>query len=253
VSFVAEFISTKHHVDRLFQKKLATKHTENTKKNKSASCGGSWYRGGLLTALAKVCGLVLAEDAAFAAAKGADLLGFVSHPPSPRHCEELAVAVPYLDRAVLVQVAERAEVILATARRYGFRQVQPYLPAATRAAGIRLLREAGLFVLLPWADEPGQISIAADLYLWEPSAQMTGLVGGSGQGHAMTYPPPGAFLLAGGLDATTLRSRVAALPEAARSLFRGVDAASRLEASPGLKDPAKVEAFIRSAHALEFA
>ncbi len=66
-----------------------------------------------MTPLAKVCGLVRAEDAAFAVAEGADLLGFVSHPPSPRHCADLSVAVSHLDRAVLVQVADRAEAILA--------------------------------------------------------------------------------------------------------------------------------------------
>jgi phosphoribosylanthranilate isomerase len=196
--------------------------------------------------------LVRAEDAAFAAAQGADLLGFVSHPPSPRHCADLTVATSYLDRAVLVQVADRAEAILAVARIHGFRQVQPYLPAATRGVGIQLLREAGLFVLLPWADEPGQVTLSADLYLWESSAKVTGVAGGSGQGHAMAFPPPGAFLLAGGLEATTLPSRVAALPVGTPSCFRGVDAASCLEAAPGRKDPAKVAAFIRTAHELEF-
>jgi phosphoribosylanthranilate isomerase len=206
-----------------------------------------------VTLLAKVCGLVRAEDAAFAASQGADLLGFVSHPPSLRHCADLSVALPHLDRAVLVQVAERVETILATARRFGFRQVQPYLPAATRGAGVQLLRAAGLFVLLPWADEPGQGTLSADLYLWEPSAQVTGVAGGSGLGHAMAFPPPGPFLLAGGLDATNLRSRVASLPEASRSSFGGVDAASRLEAAPGRKEPGKVADFIRRAHALEFA
>jgi phosphoribosylanthranilate isomerase len=206
-----------------------------------------------LSLLAKVCGLVRAEDAAFAAAQGADLLGFVSHPPSPRHCADLTVATSYLDRAVLVQVADRAEAILAVARIHGFRQVQPYLPAATRGVGIQLLREAGLFVLLPWADEPGQLPVDADRYLWESSPAITGVAGGSGQGHAMAYPPPGAFLLAGGLEATSMRDRVAALPDAVRRHLRGVDAASRLEAAPGRKDPAKVAAFIRTAHKLEFA
>lgn len=206
-----------------------------------------------MTRLAKVCGLVRAEDAAFAAGQGADLLGFVSHPPSPRHCQDLSMAAPFLDRAVLVMVAERTETVLAAARRHGFQKVQPYLPAVTREAGIHRLREAGFFVLLPWADEPGQLSLSADLYLWEPSSTVTGMAGGSGRGHAMTFPPPGDFLLAGGLDATNLRNRVRSLPPAAHPQFRGVDAASRLEASPGRKDPAKVAAFIRMAHELESA
>jgi phosphoribosylanthranilate isomerase len=206
-----------------------------------------------LNALAKVCGLVRAEDAAFAAAAGADLLGFVCHPPSPRHCADLSVAGPHLDRAVLVQVADRAEAVLAMARRHGFRKVQPYLPAVTREAGIRSLREAGFFVLLPWADEAGQLPVPADLYIWETSAAVTGVAGGSGQGHAMAFPPPGDFLLAGGLDATNLQERLMSLPASLRRRFRGVDAASRLEASPSVKDPAKVSAFIRTAHALESA
>lgn len=204
-----------------------------------------------MTPLVKVCGLVWPQDAAHAAAHGADLLGFVSHPPSARHCADLNVAAPHLDRAVLVQVAEAPESILATARAHGFRHVQPHLPASQRERGVQLLREAGIFVLLPWADEPDQAEVTADLYLWEPSPKATGLAGGSGLGHAMGFPPPGAFLLAGGLDGTTVTSRVAALPPDARVHFRGVDAASRLEASLGVKDPGKVLEFIRKAHDLE--
>jgi len=206
-----------------------------------------------LNALVKVCGLVRAEDVVFAAMEGADLLGFVSHPSSPRHCADLSVAEPYLDRAVLVQVADHAEAVLALARRHGFRKVQPYLPEATREAGIRSLREAGFFVLLPWADEAGQVALPADLYIWETSATITGVAGGSGLGHAMAFPPPGDFLLAGGLDGSNLLDRVKRLPSALRAQFRGADAASRLEASAGVKAPAKVSAFIRMAHQLESA
>jgi phosphoribosylanthranilate isomerase len=194
--------------------------------------------------LAKVCGLTSAEDAAFAAGQGADLLGFVSHPPSPRHCVDLSVAEAFLDRAVLVMVAERAEAVLETAQHHHFRRVQPYLPAQQRQQGVALLREVGLFVLLPWADEPGQAPVPADLYLWEPSAAQTGVAGGSGQSHPMAFPPPEPFLLAGGLDGTNLAARASALPLDIRPHLRGFDAASRLEASPGVKDPSKVAAFV---------
>ncbi|WP_243321242.1 hypothetical protein [Geothrix sp. SG200] len=197
-----------------------------------------------MSLLAKVCGLVRAEDAAFAAGEGADLLGFVCHPPSPRHCADLSVARPFLERAVLVMVADHAESVLEMARRRGFRRVQPYLPVSEREQGIALLREAGLVVLLPWADEPGQAPVPANLYLWEPSAVQTGVVGGSGQSHAMAFPPPGPYLLAGGMDGLNLADRAAALPPSARLGLRGFDAASRLEIGPGRKDPAKVAAFV---------
>ncbi len=205
-----------------------------------------------MRAIAKVCGLVRHEDVAFAAKQGADLLGFVCHPPSPRHCPDLSVAGPHLDRAVLVMVAETPQAILASAHRHGFRRVQPYLPEDRRKAGAQLLREAGLQILLPWPDEAGQAAVAADLYLWECNPALTGVAGGSGQTHAMAHPPPGPFLLAGGLGASNLKARVSALPAGARDHFRGVDAASHLEAAHGMKDPAKVAAFIRAAHDLEF-
>jgi phosphoribosylanthranilate isomerase len=163
------------------------------------------------------------------------------------------VAGPYLDRAVLVQVADGAEAVLALARRHGFRKVQPYLPAATREAGIRSLRAAGFYVLLPWADEAGQIPVPADLYVWETPAALTGVAGGSGQGHARAFPPPGEFLLAGGLDGSNVADRAGSMPSSLRTQCRGADAASRLEASPGVKDPAKVAEFIRRVHALESA
>ena len=205
-----------------------------------------------MSLLAKVCGLARAEDAAQAAAYGADLLGFVCHPPSPRHCADLTLAAPHLDRAVLVMVVEAAEAVLETARTFGFRRVQPHLPRSERARGGARLSEAGLFVLLPWADEPDQLPVPADLYLWEPSPATTGVAGGSGVGHSMAFPPPGPYLLAGGLDAARLGSRLAMLPSEARAHLRGVDAASRLEAAPGQKDPRKVADFIHAAHSLEF-
>lgn len=200
-----------------------------------------------MSPLAKVCGLTTAADAAFAAGQGADLLGFVNHPPSPRHCPDLAVARGFPDRAVLVMVAGRAEAILAVAEAHGFRHVQPHLPAAERHRGAALLRKAGCFVLLPWADEAGQEDLPADLYLWEPSPAATGVPGGSGQGHPMAFPPPGPFLLAGGLGGDNLAARAAMIPSAARTQLRGFDAASRLEAAPGIKDPAKVAAFVAAA------
>jgi phosphoribosylanthranilate isomerase len=196
--------------------------------------------------VAKICGLTEPEDAAFALREGADLLGFVVHPPSPRHCADVArAAAPAPERGVLVMVAEAAEPILRAAEASGLRRVQPHLPKAACPEALRRFLAEGLEVLLPWADEPGQGSMGSVGYLWEPSPAVTGLAGGSGQTHAMAFPPPGPFLLAGGLGPDNLAERLAAVPEAARSRLLGVDAASRLEASPGRKDPAKVRAFLQ--------
>jgi len=196
--------------------------------------------------IAKVCGLTTPEDVQMALDSGADLLGFLRHPASPRHCPEPGLPRLAGERAVLVAVADGPAEILRWARDTGARWVQPYLPDR---AGLAPLREAGLSIILPWPDEPGQAEADVDLYLWETSPKATGLPGGSGRGHAMAHPPPGPFLLAGGLDAEALAGRFAALP--AGGACRGFDAASRLEDAPGRKDPAKVKLFVQAAHLLE--
>ncbi len=201
--------------------------------------------------IAKVCGLTCAEDVAAALAAGADLLGFLQHPASPRHCPDLRLAGPARDRAVLVAVAGEAGTIGQWARAAGAGWVQPYLPAAARAAGVARLRAEGRRVLLPWPDEPDQEPLAADLYLWETSPGATGVLGGSGRGHAMGWPPPGPFLLAGGLHGAVLAERLAALSPELRARCLGFDAASRLERAPGRKDPGRVASFVRLSHELE--
>jgi phosphoribosylanthranilate isomerase len=201
--------------------------------------------------MAKVCGLASPADVAAALDAGADLLGFLLHPASPRHCPDLELVRLAGDRAVLVVVAGTAGGALALARRAGAGWVQPYLPGPERALAAALLRDDGLRVLLPWPDEPGQGAPAADLYLWETSPRATGLLGGSGQAHPMAFPPPGPFLLGGGLGGPVLAGRLALMPPGARDRCRGFDAASRLESSPGRKDPALVSDFVRNAHRLE--
>jgi len=199
--------------------------------------------------MAKVCGLTCAADVAMVLAAGADLLGFLHHPASPRHCPDLRLVRLAGDRAILVAVAGSAEGLLELARQAGAGWVQPYLPAPERARAVALLHAEGRRVLLPWPDEPDQTASAADLYLWEASPRVTGLLGGSGQGHPMAHPPPGPFLLGGGLHGAVLAARLAHLEP--RSGCRGFDAASRLERVPGRKDPALVASFVHNAHELE--
>jgi phosphoribosylanthranilate isomerase len=200
--------------------------------------------------LVKVCGLTTAEDAAFAAGEGADLLGFVVHPPSPRHCPDLPqAALAVRDRAVLVMVSDDPLELARTAAKAGIHRIQPHTTAAAKRRVVEALRAEAFDVLLPWPDEPGQDAVEACLYLWEPGAANTGLQGGSGKPNPLGFAPPGPFLLAGGLDGVNLAARVQAMPPALLPLLRGFDAASRLERSPGRKDPDRVRAYIRAARA----
>lgn len=200
--------------------------------------------------LAKVCGITTAADARFAHAQGADMLGFVHHPKSPRHCANIPAASAGLSyKGVLVMVGEDPAPMIAQANAAGLAWVQPHSGEA-RDEVAAALSAAGFQILLPWPDEPDQPFIQADLYLWEPSPAITGVAGGSGQPHLSLHPPPGPFLLAGGLDGPSLQTRLANLPAETKQNLRGVDAASRLEAAPGRKDPRKVIAYLENAHAL---
>jgi phosphoribosylanthranilate isomerase len=200
--------------------------------------------------LVKVCGLTTAEDAGFAADAGADLLGFVFHPPSPRHCGALREASRDVrDRAVLVMVSDDPVALARTAAMAGLHRIQPHCARAARRRVAEALSKEGFDLLLPWPDEAGQEAVDGGFYLWEPGAANTGLEGGSGQANPLGFPPPGPFLLAGGLDGTNLAVRAGTLAPALRPLLRGFDAASRLELSPGRKDPEKVRAYIQAAKA----
>lgn len=197
--------------------------------------------------LVKVCGLSNAADATFAAEAGADFLGFVDHPVSPRHCSDIASAVKgHEAQSVLVTTSHDSIKIMTDAQLYRIMRIQPHVPRAFRRGVVEVLRAHGFWILLPWADEPDQPNVEAELYLWEPSPNRTGVAGGSGQNHAMSHPPPGPFLLAGGLDGSNVCSRLALVPEGAKPFAQGVDAASRLESAPGFKDPSKVRAFIEA-------
>lgn len=205
-----------------------------------------------MSPIAKVCGITTAKDARMALDAGADLVGFVRHPASPRHCSDLAAAsVGVGARGVLVTVGDHIEPMIEEAVRHGLGWLQPYLPTSERTNALMRARTAGLKLLLPWPDSPDQEAAAADLYLWETAPAQTGVHGGSGQTHAAMFPPPGTFLLAGGLDGDNARERIDALPQEHRKQCRGADAASRLEASPGHKSVSKVQAFVSTVHAIQ--
>ena len=164
--------------------------------------------------LVKVCGLTREEDVAVAAEAGADLLGFVLAPESPRAAPEV-LPVPEGTLAVAVWVGEAGESNAA------LDQVHPREEGKVRGRDADVLREGEVVAThldLPWdEDDPGH---------WERAAAANGRI-----------------LLAGRLDA----DNVAAAVERVRPW--GVDASSRLESSPGVKDHAKVRAYVEAARA----
>jgi indole-3-glycerol phosphate synthase/phosphoribosylanthranilate isomerase len=164
--------------------------------------------------LVKVCGLTREEDVAVAAEAGADLAGFVLAAESPRAARAV-LPVPETMLAVAVWVGE-ADASPAT-----LDQVHERAEGKVRGRDAVLLREGtqvARVVDLPWGeDDPGH---------WERAAQAEGRV-----------------VLAGGLDGSNVAEAIRAVRPWA------VDASSRLEAEPGIKDPDKVRAYVQAARA----
>jgi indole-3-glycerol phosphate synthase len=162
--------------------------------------------------LVKVCGLTRDEDVAAAIEAGADLAGFVLVPESPRAAAEV-LPVPDTVLSVAVWVGEAGE------SRSDLDQVHPPEDGKVRGRDAAVLRD-GVQVAshldLPWEeDDPGH---------WDRAATAAGRI-----------------LLAGRLGPDNVAAAVARVQPWA------VDASSRLESAPGIKDHAKVRAYVEAA------
>jgi indole-3-glycerol phosphate synthase / phosphoribosylanthranilate isomerase len=164
--------------------------------------------------LVKVCGLTREEDVAVAADSGADLLGFVLAPESPRAASHV-LPVPEQMLAVAVWVGE------AGPSDADLDQVHTVEAGKVRGRDATLLRDSepvARVVDLPWGeDDPDH---------WERAAATEGRV-----------------VLAGGLGPENVGAAIAAVRPWA------VDASSSLEVSPGVKDHDRVRAFVEAARA----
>jgi phosphoribosylanthranilate isomerase len=186
----------------------------------------------------KICGMTNREDAVAAADAGATALGFNFYPQSPRyitpeHAAAIGSGLSVLKVGVFVDEPPARIEEIARAARLDIAQLHgserpdqmPDLPVwkAFRAT-------------IDWTPDLFD-SYKADAYL------LDGVEPGSGQvfcwkrAEALRY----RIILAGGLDETNVG-------EAIRTLdLWGVDACSRLERAPGLKDHQKMLRFVKAA------
>jgi indole-3-glycerol phosphate synthase len=162
--------------------------------------------------LVKVCGLTREEDVAVAAEAGADMAGFILVEESPRRAATV-LPVPDTMLSVSVHVGEYEN--------QGTDLVQLYdeLSGAVRGRDAVLLRDGEVVARaldLPWDEgDPEHLARAAE--------------------------EEGRVMLAGRLGPDNVRAAIDAVCPWA------VDAASRLEREPGIKDHDKVRAFVEAA------
>lgn len=197
----------------------------------------------------KICGIMSREDALAAADYGADALGFIAVPGGPRFLtpdayHALSSALPpFVARVVVAQRPEDAEEYLAdyvqhyadtqdTAR---VRRGAQFRIRAFRVRGEDTLREIAAYpdavgaVLLDAYHEDA-LGGAGETFNWELAREAKRL----------TDKP---IILAGGLTPDNVCDALDAVRPYA------VDVSSGVEASPGIKDHARVKAFIQAVRA----
>jgi phosphoribosylanthranilate isomerase len=198
----------------------------------------------------KVCGLTRESDVADAIDAGADALGFVLAPGSPRAIDSVRAAalmdgVPVL--RILVTVDTPAGGIAAAVAATGADGIQPHGAHAGEAA--EWAQADGLFVLRPITRRSDGSRHDADI----PNGKIPLLDSATGDEHGGTgrpldwnrlEPPNRRFVLAGGLTPENVAKAIETVEP------WGVDASSGLESAPGIKDPARVVAFLEEAKRL---
>jgi phosphoribosylanthranilate isomerase len=182
--------------------------------------------------IVKICGITTEEDARIAVESGANALGFNFWAGSPRYVSgeraaEIIASVPgdYLKVGVFVDAIDPKP-------RVGLDVLQLHGSCALKGAH-RIWRAVAGNEPTPAMDD------RIEAWLLDSVARQ----GGSGKTFDWKLAArfPHRAILAGGLDASNVREAVRiASPW-------GVDACSRLEASPGKKDGDKVRAFVREA------
>ena len=205
----------------------------------------------------KVCGLTSLVDAEFADRCGADYLGFILYPKSPRFvslAKYAAMAERLPDRKHVAVSVEPSLDELAAMDAAGFDRFQihfrPETPLATVASWSERIGADRLW-LAPKL--PPTQDVAAD---WLPLASTfmldtfaSGVFGGTGKtgdwekfGRQQTAHRDKTWILAGGLNAENIGD---ALRE---SGARFVDVNSGVEAAPGVKDHEKLKRFVVALH-----
>ncbi|HTJ95936.1 MAG TPA: phosphoribosylanthranilate isomerase [Rhodocyclaceae bacterium] len=197
----------------------------------------------------KICGLTRSQDLQAAVAAGADAVGLVFYPPSPRfvtipQAQALAADVlPFVSLVGLFVNAQPDEVraVLAAVplqllqfhgdedEAYCKQFGRPYIKAARVQPGLDLIEYATRF--------PSAQGILLDAYVDG--------YGGGGQTFDWSLIPgelPLPVILSGGLNVANVTDAVLAIRPAAVDVSSGVEQGSG--ESKGIKDAAKITAFI---------
>jgi len=206
----------------------------------------------------KICGLTREQDVDAAVAAGADALGFVFYPPSPRYvtpawAAELVKRAPPFVETVGLFVNESPERVRATCAEVPLSLLQfhgdetaaycrqfarPYLRAARVRPGLDLVEFARAF--------PDARGLLLDAFV----------EGYGGGGHVFDWtliPPglPGFLILSGGLQADNVGDAIRRVRPLAVDVSSGVEVSGK--AGKGIKDHDRIAAFVAAVRAADAA
>jgi phosphoribosylanthranilate isomerase len=214
-----------------------------------------------MSLIVKICGLSTRETLDAALEAGADMVGFVFFPPSPRHlsletardlgshakrrASKVALTVD-ADDAVLANIVETLQPDLL--QLHG-RETVARLRDIKQKFGLPVMKAIAVETPADLAALPGYAAVA-DRILFDARAPRDATrPGGLGavfdwhvlEGLDLKLP----FMVSGGLHAGNVAEAVRV------TRAGGVDVSSGVERTPGIKDPEMIRAFIRAARATE--
>ena len=204
----------------------------------------------------KTCGITNLEDARQCVDRGAWALGLIFWPGSPRRCaiedaEQIGAALHRRVELAGVFVNATLDEVAATADRAGLTLLQlhgdegpAYCAEAGRRTGCKVMKAVRV-------KDAAQVralrAFHTDYHLLD--AYVPGSPGGTGEAFnwelGRLHEGPAEVVLSGGLTPDNVAEAIAATRPFA------VDTASGTEASPGRKDPRRLEAFFRAVEAAD--
>ncbi len=203
----------------------------------------------------KVCGMTNLADAEHAAGLGAWAIGLIHHPESPRYvapetAEEIGAALKRRCEVAGVFVNSTLEEVIEAAERENLTLLQfhgeegpAFCVEASRRTGAKVIKAMRINSA---ADVQAAEAFRTDFHLFD--AYWHGIHGGTGKSFDWDLVAKRRskipMILAGGLTAENVAGAVDLLKPYA------VDVVSGVEAEPGRKDHAKVEAFLEATGAL---
>jgi phosphoribosylanthranilate isomerase len=199
--------------------------------------------------LVKICGVTTAKDAALAAELGADAIGVNFWPGSKRYVDPgdaapILAAVPKGVLKVGIFVNPKVEEVARGVVLLGLDRVQLHGDeVAADFSGFDSARLIRAVRVRDAASFAGARAWSPGLWLYDAFVDGYGGAGVTAPWPLIAAQARRPFLLGGGLTPDNVAEAIQATrPD-------GVDVASGVERAPGLKDPAKVAAFIAAARA----